>query len=340
MNKALYIVFTPYQLLLASSVVRQTGQEADLLLIQETITAAMRADAAAYFRSVEVIGFQYPNKQASLGAKLQTYLAFYKQVKQRYQNSEYATVAASSEGSLLVRMVLAALPKTYAYWHVEDGSFDYSQYIERKTLKEEIITYYLRLATFDFTIKNKATTPGTATWIARRFFTNPDLVRHEIVQTNQKCERIALSTLQETMQYYARNLNELHCDVLLCLDHSESSTNCDSIFNAIVKQCQDNNLRVAIKYHPRETNFYIQYDAIQVDPKISIELQLAHFSGTLIAGASTVMLSSQLLYPHQKRIYVGNLVSYHTVPTQLAELIASFSIPFASSVEQCTMLLK
>lgn len=305
MSGNLFIVFTPFQLINATTIILQEELNNNTLLLLNNCfdysSIKMSVLEGNVFQEIVTPKFSKANGI--------NFISTYKEINK--QKNKYKRIYASSEATLFIQATMKNNPQA-DYYHFEDGSFDYSNSREKYDWVRFIgSNIYVLLSTHFQHRYNKVLYPGTIKNIKGIYALYPENLREEMKAPKYKIDCDIFRKVVDMLFNKGANVSN---STVICLDHSEVVD--DTYLNGIKMILVQSNLvnqKIFLKYHPREKNFYLDdmlsSKIIKVRSEIPIEKYIINASNTnVVSNLSSSMHTLKFLNPSINIICISNII--------------------------------
>lgn len=305
MSENLFIVFTPFQLINATTIILQEELNNNTLLLLNNCFDYSSIKMSVLERDVfqEII---IPKFSKANGIN---FISTYKEINKH--KKKYKRIYASSEATFFIQATIKNNPQA-DYYHFEDGSFDYSNSKEQYDWVRLIGSNIYTLLSTHFKHRyDKILYPGTLKNIKGIYALYPENLREEMKAPTYKIKCDIFRKVVDTLFNEGVDVSD---STVICLDHSEVID--DAYLNGIkqiLAQSNSANQKIFLKYHPREKKFYLDdvlsSKIIKVKPEIPIEKYILNASNAnVVSNLSSSMHTLKFLNPSINIICISNII--------------------------------
>lgn len=340
--KNIFIVFTPFQCITATSLaLKDFESDSDLILIEWGLTdIKLINNLKKIFNNVYII----PNLKNAKRYKKWTIIDDYNYAKnirslvKELAGVGYNQIFSSSENHPYIQFIITKILNSQnMYFHFEDGSFDYSSKIE----KVEGIVDYLKKKKWDVLLgynKIEYNYPAQPEWTEKIFLFYPNYRRIELAQ--KESEQIKSEFFNCALEYIYQDNFTVKEGIVVCLDLSDSE---DYIIEINKKICNtlQRKQNVYIKYHPRENpeNYYISNNFNIIPAHLPAESVLKSFRGIVISNLSSILHVLTVIAP-DVQIICTNMLANNITDESYIRMLSQIGIKMPKTYEGFYDLLK
>lgn len=343
--RSLFIAFTPYQCINSSTLaLSNVNSESDIIVMEWGNKCDKKLITNLYkiFKNVYVIPNLNYFKQNNEGRMINYYKynkkiwTLLKDLKQR----RYTHIYASSENNLYVQFFLKKLIKdTAKYYHFEDGSFEYSSYVEINKGMTNKIKVFLHGMLLGYH-KKEYNFPGQAGIVKKLYLLYPEFRRAELL--NKKAENINKKIFNNAINILYPDVALLNNGIVICLDLSDRGEFCINLNQKVYDIVKNQTDNLYLKYHPREfqNNYYIKSDVKinLIDSSLPIECILKNFKGIIVSNLSSSLHIITFMNPNIKVICTACL-GEKIEEKAYVEMLTKLNVKMPKTeAELCTLL--
>lgn len=343
----LFIAFTPYQCVNSTALALSNAiDKSDIVLIEwgnkrdkNLVDNLYKAFENVYIIP-NIIELKKRNKMWSRKVDYIHSKNIRKLIKQLLEQN-YSKIYASSENNVYVQFILRKLIKgSIKYYHFEDGSFEYSSYVEKSEGLIDYIKHIRRGFLLGF-YKKIYNFPGQAKQIEKIYLLYPEFKRAEL--SNKETEKINQSLFYRSLEILYPNVISLDKGVVICLDISERGDKIIDLNQKIYNIVQSQVNTLYLKYHPREysNNYYIssQKQVNIIDSYLPIECVLKDFNGVMISNLSSSLHTLKFINPNIEIICTAYLDS-EIKDKSYVDMLTKINVKMPKTKEELINLLK
>lgn len=302
----LFIVHTPYHILLATSISQSNEYIDDYneIFINNTFGIKEREvnKLRKIFKKVHVL-----NNLSDLS-----------EVYSLIGNKKYKRIFVNNESEIKTQYILNNnLIKSGEIIYIEDGTANYLN-LKMKALDNKVIERYSKLLNIEL---ENLMILGSYSKIKKRYFLYPYLVRKELLDSKESLEIDGYMLTNAINLFYGflECGEEYNKNVVIALENSEffndeyDMYNYIKVINKIIVELDKNKIKVYIKYHPREKKryleSYINYSRYieYIESSQAIEKYYKLKNLYLISMKSTCLISFCKIFGKERAICINNL---------------------------------
>lgn len=339
--KNLFIVHTPYHILLSTSVClsKQYINCENSIFINDTFGRDERLieNLRGIFKNIYLI-------QCKKNINFIDELHF---IKFCLNDKLYDNIFVNNESEIKTQLIINEnLKEDGKLIYIEDGTSNYRSFLNNsKYISDDILNYCSQI--LNIYIENINFLGGHSR-INERYFLYPELVMDKLKNKNNKS--INCNLLKDAIRLIYRNYDYIGEDfILIALEHSSfvgiyREYNLNTYVNLIkniIKELSKSNKNIYIKYHPREEieylNFCFQYSNVYVlDKSLAIESLFCE-NMMLISLRSTSLITFSKLFTSKNAICIQNLLG--DFENDLTELFNKVGIFFPNTIDEIILKL-
>ena len=344
----LFMAFTPYQCVNSTTLaLSNVENESDILLLEWGDKSDKKLIDNLYkvFKNVYIISNIHRLRQSEQWS-IKDYYVYTKNIRKlvkKLKGQQYSKIYASSESQPYIQFFLKKLVRnSVKYYHIEDGSFEYSSYVEqckglmnniKRIIKGIILGFYPKVYNF----------PGQADGIEKLYLLYPELRRLELVN-NKEVEKINQDLFCKSLEILYPKIHSIDKGIIIALDMSARGQNFMDLNQRIYDIVQSKIDNVYLKYHPRELpqNYYIKsnIDINIIDSHLPLECVLKNFKGILISNLSSVLHVVSFMNPDIDIICTAYL-DCKIRDKAYVEMLTNLNVKMPKTEEElCTLLQK
>lgn len=233
-------------------------------------------------------------------------------------NKKYKRIFVNNESEIKTQYILNNnLIKDGEIIYIEDGTANYLN-LNMNILDNEVIEKYSEL--LNIKVENLKIL-GSYSKIKRRYCLYPGLIREELKdgKENIGINKELLNKAIDLLYDFPEHGTEYENNVVIALENSEFFNNANDIYNyievinRIIMELEKNNMKIYIKYHPREKNryleSYINYSKCieYIESSQAIEKYYKLKNLYLISMKSTCLISFCKIFGEERAICINNL---------------------------------
>lgn len=344
----LFVAQTPYHLLLSVSLVKDYGNKMNPVLLihgNVLIKPKMLQDLSRVFKEVIIIKSVNSGHVKNVFKKYRGIFKGIKKIKRKINFSLINELFIFNNKNLITRKIiqLADSGGTCFINYVEDGSAAYSSSRWEKNYKNLLKSYIFRIMYGLKEYGEIVEVIGEANYIDKNIVMFPKLIRDELLGTPTEAIKKArfISAIDLLYKDDFGKYNIKNNSVILFLDLSafidRLSYNYKSQVTQIINFYNDMGKNIYVKYHPRETDYYINKDLQNVqiiDQHIPSEVIMRSSSKdtTIISSVSTTLITARLFQENIKPISFIKVLKYED--KNLINLFKKFNILLPTDITE------
>lgn len=318
----LFIVHTPYHLVLASSINSKLyKEESDIIIYKDFKLDKIDFNSLnRLFKNIKIYEpYNLKHKNTSILSNVILQKIRLLSIKKIINKKKYDNIYVFNDGVLETQYIInkSLMNEKSKVIYVEDGSNAYME--TQNGLKYNFINKIIKRLIYSFTYENLGFTFGTHSKISKRMVLWPKILRKELINDKKVIEEIHKSELEQGLRICYKNIiDKLELEeksILILLEHIEFfEIHKESNFKLyletielIILKLHDK--KIYIKYHPRDRSNYLSEILYKcrnieiVENSIPAEIYFSNKNIFVISIFSTTLLTAA------KLIYVNNIIS-------------------------------
>ena len=345
-GKNLFIVHTPYHILLAVSLCLSNKYK----IFDNHIFINKRFDISydlikrlkCIFKKIYIID----------SSKYTNYIDNLIYIDESLANNKYENIFVNNESEIKTQYILNTKLNTDGkIIYVEDGTANYDNITSHKVgMGRDIANDLSKELNMNM---EDIDSLGMYSHIKERYFLYPNLIVDKLKDNkkNNKIEKLLLND-SITILYYNKNYEIKNNSILIVLEHSNFFDEINeynlydyiNIIKKISKDATELNRNIYIKYHPREYNEYLNEFILNndnmflLDKNIPIEAFFNDKNTTLISLKSTSIITFCKIIGPQNAICIQNLINKSK--DDLYTVFDKLGVFFPNSVEEIILKIK
>ncbi len=353
--KNLFIINTPYHLVLATGIVNQYKEDSDLIIYNDFNLENIKFNCiSSIFNNIHIYDankndVNHKSKIANIKLKI-------KNIKKLINNKKYDQIFVFNEGFIETQYLINnnLYNENSKVIYIEDGSNVYMDldFINRENSIKRVVKSII----CGFKYEDLQYVSGMHSKIYKKMVMWPNILRQAVIEDNKPIEEIKKETLEAGLNLcYNNPIDESVINksaVLILIEHLEffeihKDSDLELYRNAIkliICRLKSDNIQIYLKYHPRDESNYLEDIFNEFNENINIiensipaEVYFLNIDTLVISVFSTTLLTAAKMVSPKNVISLADIMLMSE--NNLRDSFLKIGIQVPKNIEELQRLL-